>query len=321
MTATGIGASVRRKEDFSVHHRQGPATPTTSTGPARPTPTSSARPHAHADDQAHRRLGRAGDARRARRAHRRRPRRRQGRRPDLRLDDPFQGRLADEGGRASGAGAGQGALCRRPRRRRHRRDASAGARTRPRRSSVDYDVLPAVVDMAQAHEAGAPQVHDVAPDNRIYRLAPRRQGGDRRRLRQAPSTSPRSTSSTTGWSRTPMEPRAARRRLRRRAGRLHALHHEPEPACGAARAVGLHRHRARAQAARDRAGRRRRLRLQDLHLCRGDGLRLGGEEGRPAGEVDGRPHRGLPVRRAWPRPRHPRRAGDRRRAARSSACG
>ena len=100
-----------------------------------------------------------------------------------------------------------------------------------------------------------------------------------------------------------------RRRLRRRAGAVHALHDEPEPACRAARAVGLHRHRARAQAPRHRARRGRRLRLEDLHLRGGDGLRLGGQEGRPAGEVDVRPHRGLPQRRAWPRPRHRRRDG------------
>ena len=109
------------------------------------------------------------------------------------------------------------------------------------------------------------------------------------------------------------------RRLRRRAGELHALHHQPEPARRAAGAVGLHRHRARAQAARDRARRGRRLRLQDLHLRRGDRVPVGRQEGRPAREVDGRPHRGVPLRRAWPRPRHPGRAGGRRRAARSSA--
>jgi carbon-monoxide dehydrogenase large subunit len=59
---------------------------------------------------------------------------------------------------------------------------------------------------------------------------------------------------------------------------------------------------ARAQAARDRAGRRRRLRLEDLHLCRGDGLRLGLEaQGwRPPGQVDRGTHRGasLPTRMA-----------------------
>ena len=70
--------------------------------------------------------------------------------------------------------------------------------------------------------------------------------------------------------------------------------------------------RAGAQAARGRARRGRRLRLQDLHLRRGDGLRLGVEEAeRPPGEVDSRARRGVPGRRARPRPRHHRRDGAR----------
>ena len=118
-----------------------------------------------------------------------------------------------------------------------------------------------------------------------------------------------------------MEPRAADRRIRRRQRSLHALHDQPEPARRPAGAVGLHRHRARAQAARHRAGCGRRLRLQDLHLRRGDRLRVGGQEGRPAGQVDGDRTRGLPGRRAWPRPRHPCRARDRRRRQDPGAAG
>ena len=66
--------------------------------------------------------------------------------------------------------------------------------------------------------------------------------------------------------------------------------------------------RARAQGARDRARRRRRLRLEDLPLRRGVRLPVASKR-RPAGEVDRRAQRELPVRRARPRPRHPRRAG------------
>ena len=33
---------------------------------------------------------------------------------------------------------------------------------------VDYDVLPAVVDVADARRPGAPVIHDVAPDNTCY---------------------------------------------------------------------------------------------------------------------------------------------------------
>ena len=116
-------------------------------------------------------------------------------------------------------------------------------------------------------------------------VAPRRQGGHRCRLRRRQA---RHQDRPRQQPADPQRHGAARgdRRVRRRQRGLHALHHQPEPARGAAGAVGLHRHRARAQAARDRAGRRRRLRLQDLHLRRGDRVRVGGQEGRPAGEVD-----------------------------------
>ncbi len=56
------------------------------------------------------------------------------------------------------------------------------------------------------------------------------------------------------------------RRIRSGRREFHALDHEPESACGAARDLGLRRRRARAQAAGDRAGCRRRLRLEDIHL-------------------------------------------------------
>jgi carbon-monoxide dehydrogenase large subunit len=118
-------------------------------------------------------------------------------------------------------------------------------------------------------------IHDVAPDNTVLST-----GISATRRRPTPPSSrakhvTKLDSSTTGSSPTPWS-RARRSAITTRARiRLHALHDEPEPACRAPRAVGLHRHRAGAQAARHRAGRRRRLRLQDLHLCRGDGLRLG----------------------------------------------
>jgi carbon-monoxide dehydrogenase large subunit len=61
----------------------------------------------------------------------------------LRLDDPFQGRLADEHGRLAPAGPGHGALCRR--RGRHRRGRhKAQARDAAEAVNVDYETLPAV---------------------------------------------------------------------------------------------------------------------------------------------------------------------------------
>ena len=115
-------------------------------------------------------------------------------------------------------------------------------------------------------------------------------------------TSPRSTSSTIGTIPNAMEPRAAVGEYDSRDGQSDALHDEPEPARGARGAVRVHRHRAGEQAARDRARRRRRLRLQDFHLRRRDGLRLGGAKDRSAGQMDLGSHGGLPLRRARPRP-------------------
>ncbi len=129
---SGIGASVRRKEDVAssparaVHRRHQSPWPG-----AMPFLRS---PHAHATingidlERAVRMpgvvaifTGRGFGGR-------------QDRRLDLRLDDPLEGRLAHEGGAASGAGAGQGALRGRPRRGRDRRHRRAGARTPARRS-------------------------------------------------------------------------------------------------------------------------------------------------------------------------------------------
>ena len=183
---------------------------------------------------------------------------------------------------------------------------------------------------------------------RLRRAAGRRRHGDGRRRRPAagPRRSRPTTPSSTGisatrprptrlspsgachqarsrqQSRDPQRDGAARgaRRLRFGDRRHHALHDEPESACRAPRALRLSWARARAQAARHRARRRRRLRLEDLHLRRGDGLRLGGQEDRPAGQMDGRAHRGLPDRRARPRSRHRTPSWRSTRTARSSAC-
>ncbi|KAH2819200.1 hypothetical protein KXV85_003559, partial [Aspergillus fumigatus] len=99
------------------------------------------------------------------------------------------------------------------------------------------------------------------------------------------------------------------RRLRRGRRALHAPHHVAESACRPPRALGVLQRGARAQAAGDRPRRRRRIRLEDLHLSRRDGGAVGVEEDRSPGEMDLRPHRSVPHRRAWPRPRLPCRDG------------
>ena len=47
-------------------------------------------------------------------------------------------------------------------------DSLAEARDAAEQVSVDYEVLPAVADPARAQEPGAPQIHEVAPNNAIY---------------------------------------------------------------------------------------------------------------------------------------------------------
>jgi carbon-monoxide dehydrogenase large subunit len=47
-------------------------------------------------------------------------------------------------------------------------ETSAQARDAAERVEVDYDVLPAVVDGSKARAKGAPQLHDIAPDNTCY---------------------------------------------------------------------------------------------------------------------------------------------------------
>ena len=251
----------------ALHHRQRPLHRRHQ--PARPGlrlfPSLAARP---CHDQIDRRQGGGRHARRAGGAHRRGACRRQDRQSDLRLDDPFQGRLADEDGGASGARQRQGLSCRRSGRGRDRRDAGAGARRRRkgqgrlrgaaggRRSGAGAEAGRAANPRRRA------QQHHLSVASRRPRRRPRPRSN-------RPSTSPSSTSSTTGWCRT----RSSRARRSANTiparGSLHAVEHHAEPARRAARHRGLRRHGAGAQAARDRARCRRRLRLEDFHLSRG----------------------------------------------------
>ena len=99
-----------------------------------------------------------------------------------------------------------------------------------------------------------------------------------------------------------MEPRAAIGDFDPSTRRLHALHHQPEPARDPAADGRLRAAHPGEQAARRGARCRRRVRLEDLPLRRRGDRHLGGGQGAPAGEVDGGAHRKLHVGRAWPRP-------------------
>ena len=102
MSATGIGAAVRRKEDHRFITGKGHYTDDINR-PGQAYAFFVRSPHAHATIKSIDSQGRVRHAGRGCGAHRRRTRRRQDRQSHLRLDDPFQGRLADEDGAASGA--------------------------------------------------------------------------------------------------------------------------------------------------------------------------------------------------------------------------
>ena len=286
MANDGIGARVLRKEDKRFITGKGRYTDDIAmTGMTHAVFVRS--PHAHATIKSIDVSRGEGGARRRRRADRRRSRRRQDRRPDLRLDDPFQGRLADEGRRPSGDRQGRRPLCRRHRRRGHRRDPQPG----PRRRRAGHGRLRGAAGRHRSGQgAGRRPRRRSIPRRRgnlIFQLVDRRRGGDQGGARQGRSTSSSSTSSTTGSSPTPSS------RARRSAPTIPPRSHftlyntTQNPHVAPAGALGLRRHRAGEQAPRDRARRRRRLRLEDLHLPRGDDLPAGRRSGSAAARSSG----------------------------------
>jgi len=232
----------------------------------------------------------------------------------------IEGRLADEGGAASGCW------------RRARcamsaitspwsiaETAGAGARTRPKPIEVDYEELAAVVDTRRARRSRARRhARRCRPDNSGLRLASRRQGRDRRAPSPRPRTSPSSTSSNNRLIPNAMEPRAAigdydaRRRAATRC--TPPARTRMSRGCVLSAFVGS---AARAQAARDRArmsaaaSARRSSSMPKRRVC----VWAAKKVGRPVKWTAERTEAFL-VRCAWPRPRHPCRAGDWTRTAR-----
>jgi carbon-monoxide dehydrogenase large subunit len=182
---------------------------------------------------------------------RRRAGRGRDRQPDLRLDDPFQGRLADEDGRLA-------PLARRSCAMSARRSRSSS----PTRKAQARDAADAVVvdyeELAGRHRGrstrskdGAPQLHPEAEGNLIYDW----EIGDEAAVNAAFDKAAHVTRMEITNNRlvpNAMEPRAALGRLRRRRGALHALDDLAEPACGPPGAVRVLQCGARAQAAGDR---------------------------------------------------------------------
>ncbi len=226
--ATFIGSAVKRKEDLrfltgrrQLHRRH---------QPPRPDPrlyrALAARPRQHQDDRHERGRERA---RRRRHLHRRRHAADKiGGLPCGWLIHSKDG-IAD--GRAAAPAAGR--RPRPPRRRSGRRGDRRNARPGQGRGRADQHRLSRSCrpssSTGDAAKPGAPQVWDQAPGQHLLRLAPRRQGGDRRRVRQGVA---RHQDRPREQPADPQRDGAARRdrRLRPRDRRLHALHHQPEPA-------------------------------------------------------------------------------------------
>ena len=161
---------------------------------------------------------------------------RQDRQPDLRLDDPFQGRLADEDGAASGAGARQGATMSASRRCRDCRNAGAGARRRGEGQGR--------LRSAARGDRSCKGARPVAANSRRSRPTTRSTNGISATQGATdaafapPSTSPNSTSSITGWCRM-RSSRVPRWPSTMPAPMAYAVEHDAEPACGAAGALPL----------------------------------------------------------------------------------
>ena len=191
-------------------------------------------------------------------------------------------------------------------------DTLAQAKDAAEKVVIDYEVLPAVVDPTKAAAKGAPLIHEIGAEQHDLQLAHRRRRRDQCRAQERQARH---------QARVHQQPAGAEcdgaarrnRRIRCRQRKLDAVERIAEPARRPAGDRCVRRHGAREQAARDRARRRRRLRLEDLHLSGGGRLPVGGAQARPAGEVDLRALGELHHRRAWPRSRHQGADGVRRR--------
>jgi carbon-monoxide dehydrogenase large subunit len=277
MSATGIGASVRRKEDQRFITGKGRYVDDLNR-PGQAYAAFVRSPHAHANLRSVDTSAAKGMPGVRRRAHRRRSRGRQDRRPDLRLDDPFEGRHAHEGGPHPALAQGKV---------RYVGDhvavviaeTVAQAKDGAEAVTVDYDVLPAVVDRPLRRKP--PCSCTTSRRQHGLSLAPRRQGGGRHAFASAKHVT-KIDLVNNRLVPNPMEPRAAIGEYDTgdEAFTLYTTSQNPHVARLVLSAfIGI---APGAQAARDRARCRRRLRLQDLHLRRGDGLRLGGKKvGRP----------------------------------------
>ena len=141
MSATGIGASVKRREDIRFITGKGHYVDDINR-PGQAYAFFVRSPHAHATIKQDRHVRGAEVAGRCRGVHRRRHGRRQDRRSHSRLDRPLQGWIADEGRIVPGARAWEGPVRWRSCCGRHRETPPLRRRTGPRKWSSTMTCCP-----------------------------------------------------------------------------------------------------------------------------------------------------------------------------------
>ncbi len=176
---------------------------------------------------------------------------------------------------------------------------------------VDYEELPAVIDITKA-DGAASSVHDDVPGNVCYDWG---HGSSKEDVDATFASAAHVTKLQFANNRmipNAMEPRAANAQYTKHdeSYTLYVANQNPhvERLLMCAFVLGLPESKVRVIAPDIGGG----FGVEDLSVRRGDRARLGQQVCRPADQVDRRPQRILPRRCAWPRPRDDRRARTRR---------
>ncbi len=178
---------------------------------------------------------------------------------------------------------------------------------------VEYEPLPAVLDMEAALAEGSPKVHEAGNKSFVWPFA---QGDLDAAFRDAPVVVERTYRQQRLIPCGDGTPRHGRRDGGRRD---HALVRDPDPARAPVPDRRGARH-PRAEHPRHRAGRGRRVRVQAPGHGRGVPGRAARPQARPAGQVDRVAQRGQPGRAPRPRPAPADQGGGGRATAGFAAC-
>ena len=173
--------------------------------------------------------------------------------------------------------------------------------------AIDYEPLPAVVNVEDAVAPGAPPVWDECPGNVSFTLAV----GDEKATAAAFAAATHRISLRLENNRlapNAMEPRAALGQYEPADGNYTLYTSSQAPHAVRSQVAGHVFGLPETSVRVDRPRRRRRLRRQGGCLSRGRAGAVGGPQVRPAGQVDRNAIRRAARRQSWPRPGRPRRA-------------